>query len=36
MGNIGFFKECSETIAACDLKFGRCIQLMKFIKVYEY
>ena len=26
----------SETIAACDLKVGRCRQLIEFIKVYEY
>ena len=26
----------SETIAACDLKVGRCRQLIKFMKVCEY
>ena len=26
----------SETIAASDLKFGRCRQLIEFMKVYEY
>ena len=26
----------SETIAACDLKCGRCRQLIEFMKVYEY
>ena len=26
----------SEPIAACDLKVGRCRQLIKFMKVYEY
>ena len=26
----------SETIAACDLKVGRCRQLIEFMKVYEY
>ena len=26
----------SETIAACDLKFGRCRQLFEFMKVCEY
>ena len=26
----------SETIAACDLKVGRCRQLIEFVKVYEY
>ena len=26
----------SETIAACDLKSGRCRQLIEFMKVYEY
>ena len=26
----------SETIAACDLKVGRCRQLIEFIKVCEY
>ena len=26
----------SETIAACDLKVGRCRQLFDFMKVYEY
>ena len=26
----------SETIAASDLKVGRCIQLIKFMKVCEY
>ena len=25
----------SETIAACDLKDGRCKQLIEFMKVYE-
>ena len=30
--NIGF----SETIAAYDLKVGRCRQLIEFMKVYEY
>ena len=26
----------SETIEACDLKVGRCRQLIEFMKVYEY
>ena len=26
----------SETIAACDLKVGRCRQLVEFMKVCEY
>ena len=26
----------SETVAACDLKVGRCRQLIEFMKVYEY
>ena len=26
----------SETIAACDLKVGRCRQLIEFMNVYEY
>ena len=26
----------SETIAACDLKVGRCRQLIEIMKVYEY
>ena len=26
----------SETIAACDLKVGRCRQLIELMKVYEY
>ena len=26
----------SETIAACDLKVGRCRQLIEFIKVCDY
>ena len=26
----------SETIAACDLKIGRCRQLIEFMKVCEY
>ena len=26
----------SETVAACDLKVGRCRQLIKFMKVCEY
>ena len=26
----------SETIAASDLKIGRCTQLVEFMKVYEY
>ena len=26
----------SETIAACDLKVGRCRQQIEFMKVYEY
>ena len=30
--NSGF----SETIAACDLKVGRCRQLIKIMKVYKY
>ena len=30
--NSGF----SETIAACDLKVGRCRQLIEFMKVCEY
>ena len=25
-----------ETIVACDLKVGRCRQLIEFMKVYEY
>ena len=25
-----------ETIAACDLKFGKCIQQIEFMKVCEY
>ena len=25
-----------ETIAACDLKVGRCVQLIKFMKVCKY
>ena len=25
-----------ETVAACDLKVGRCRQLIEFMKVYEY
>ena len=28
--------DCSETIAACDLKVGRCRQLIEFMKVCEY
>ena len=41
-GNLGFLwekvktKDFSETIAACDLKVGRCRQLIEFMKVYEY
>ena len=31
--NSGFF---SENIEACDLKVGRCRQLIEFMKVYEY
>ena len=31
-GNSGF----SETIAACDLKVGRCRQLIEIMKVCEY
>ena len=31
--NSGFF---SETIAACDLKVGRCRQLIEIMKVCEY
>ena len=31
--NIGFF---SETIAASDLKVGRCRQLIELMKVCEY
>ena len=30
--NSGF----SETIAACDLKVGRCRQLMEIMKICEY
>ena len=26
----------SESIAACDLKFGRCRQLIELMKVFEY
>ena len=26
----------SETVAACDLKVGRCRQLIEFMRVYEY
>ena len=26
----------SETIAACDLKDGRCRQVIELMKVYEY
>ena len=26
----------SETVAASDLKVGRCRQLIEFLKVYEY
>ena len=26
----------SETIAACDLKFGRCRQLIKIVNICEY
>ena len=26
----------SETIEACDLKFGRCRQLIELMKIYEY
>ena len=26
----------SVTIAACDLKVGRCRQLIEFMKVYEF
>ena len=26
----------SETIAASDLKVGRCLQLIELMKVYEY
>ena len=26
----------SETIAACDLKVGRCKQLIEFMKICEY
>ena len=26
----------SETSAACDLKVGRCSQLVEFMKVYDY
>ena len=28
--------DLSETIAACDLKVGRCRQLIEFMKVCEY
>ena len=31
--NSGFF---SETIAACDLKVGRCRQIIEIMKVCEY
>ena len=40
-GNLGYSMEKSETvdfsdtIAACDLKVGRCKQLFKFLKVNE-
>ena len=41
-GNLGFSmgksenSGFSETIAACDLKVGRCRQLVEFMKVCEY
>ena len=41
-GNLGFLWEkvktvdFSETIAASDLKVGRCRQLIEFLKVCEY
>ena len=28
--------DVSETIAACDLKVGRCRELVQFMKVCEY
>ena len=28
--------DISETIAACDLKVGRCRQIIEFMKVCEY
>ena len=28
--------DSSKTIAACDLKVGRCRQLIGFMKVYKY
>ena len=42
MGNLGFLLEkvkivdFSETIAACDMKVGRCRQLIDFMKPCEY
>ena len=35
MGNMKTV-DFSETIAACDLKVGRCTQLIDFMKVCEY
>ena len=41
-GNLGFYMgkvktvDFSETIAASDLKVGRCRQLFEFLKVCEY
>ena len=41
-GNLGFSigkvktMDSSETIATCDLKVGRCRQLVEKMKVYEY
>ena len=42
-GNLGFSKgksekkvDFSETIAACDLKVGRCRQLIEYMEVSEY
>ena len=33
MKTVDFF---SETIAACDLKVGRCRQVIEIMKVFEY
>ena len=33
---VALWATCSETIAACDLKVGRCSQLIEFMKVCEY
>ena len=29
-------RDFSDTIAGCDVKVGRCRQLIEFMKVYEY